>query len=146
MFFSNVIRFKRHVVSIASGCSGVIGAEGTVLICGLSMHHIYAESKIEAIESAARSSSLTGLYLLGKPGRVVVEGRPEDVRTYVSMICRMRWQKCAVMCSYEMLGPRRFNNFVEVVNEAELDARLQAAGLGMVSSDLKRGFKAAKMK
>lgn len=66
-------------------------------ISGLAMHHIYDETKKAAIVGYAASHNLRGLYLFGKPGRVVVEGRTADVRQYERTIRKMRWQKCVVM-------------------------------------------------
>jgi hypothetical protein len=63
----------------------------------LSMHHIYCSVKRGYMEDTAQQLGLQGLYLYGKPGRVIVEGPEVAVKRYVRGVLRLRWQKCMCM-------------------------------------------------
>jgi hypothetical protein len=85
-------------------CAGLIGLRRDVVTRAsihtvglLAMHHIYSSEKKQCIETFAPQHDLTGWYLYGKPGFVVVEGRAESVGTYIRKIRRLRWQMCMPM-------------------------------------------------
>ena len=122
--------------------SDQVGDSGSELIVtGLSMHHIYCDRKIEAIDSYASGLNLTGLYKLGKPGRVVVEGRRTNVEQYVSVVRRWRWQKIAVMGTYAV-DERRFAAFTEAMTSAEFEQLMLTAELKSLHDDMVRSYKA----
>lgn len=64
-------------------------------VVGLSSHHIYNDEKKHYIILEAVNRNLSGVYLFGKPGRIVVEGNQDDVRRYSAEIRSWRWQKIA---------------------------------------------------
>ena len=68
----------------------------TLTISVMSMHHIYCETKKEVIVQKAEELSLTGLFVFGKPGAVVVEGTAESIDEYERSLRRLRWQKFQV--------------------------------------------------
>jgi hypothetical protein len=63
----------------------------------LAMHHIYCPTKRDHIETRALQHDLSGLYLYGKPGMVVVEGNVDAVGQYIRFIRGLRWQACVCM-------------------------------------------------
>lgn len=70
----------------------------TSFITGLAMHHIYCDRKKAFMEDEARRLGLSGIFLYGKPGRVVVEGASaETVARFASQVTGLRWQKVKVM-------------------------------------------------
>jgi hypothetical protein len=132
----------------------------------LAMHHIYAESKKEEIERLSGTYNITGLYLYGKPGRVVFEGLPDDVTRYDRGVRKMHWQKCKFMGRVVVLNAvetaatdeqvkwerestvvgiateckRIFDKFEEVRTVDELSQRLLVVGLQAVNHHLSVGF------
>ena len=114
-------------------------------VSGLAMHHIYNSEKKYCVQQYA--SGLRGLYLFGKPGRVVVEGPKDVVRRYEHNIKRLRWQKCMVMGRMSFtqdVGERHqwhFRGFDEVASEAELQRMLLQQDLDPIWTELKRGFR-----
>jgi hypothetical protein len=63
------------------------------VIAALATHHIRCEGKIDGIESLRDQHRLGGIVLLGKPGRIVVEGDEEwRVRSFVQIVLSWRWQ------------------------------------------------------
>jgi hypothetical protein len=81
----------------------------------LAMHHIYSSEKKGVIEDCAHIMGITGLYLYGKPGRVIAEGESKDIAAYESEIRRLRWSRCCTMGRYPFVlpkgKPRYFVNF-----------------------------------
>jgi hypothetical protein len=63
----------------------------------LAMHHIYCPTKRDHIETRALQHDLSGMYLYGKPGMVVVEGNVDAVGQYIRFIRGLRWQACVCM-------------------------------------------------
>ncbi len=66
-------------------------------ICIISSHHIYNDEKKEYIVLEATNRDLSGVYLFGKPGRIVVEGSEEAVRSYSKEVRSWPWQRCSEM-------------------------------------------------
>eukprot|EP00759_Apiculatamorpha_spiralis_P012110 PhF_6_TR19190/c0_g1_i2/m.28222 len=63
----------------------------------LAMHHIYSTEKKGYIQSGVQEGNLTGVYLYGRPGRVVVEGCTREVDEYEALIRSLRWSRCCTM-------------------------------------------------
>jgi hypothetical protein len=142
------------------------------VVSGLAMHHIYCSEKKEAIVQFTSSANptLRGLYLFGKPGRVVIEGLEADVLTYEMKLKKMRWQKIMVMGRVYFPGDDastsedeaansgegsnlivpsaagydyswHFDDFREVSSEAELHRQLMDRGLKEMVDYLNRPFR-----
>jgi hypothetical protein len=139
-------------------------------IGALAMHHIYCPSKKERIHRFAAADGVTGLYLYGKPGRIVVECGADRLARYDRRVRSMHWSK------YKLLGrvvrvvdaavpraaspeeaalvatavtvlddgaaadARLFDTFAEVESEAEMEAELRRRGLGAVWDVINRDF------
>ena len=77
-------------------------------VCIIASHHIYNSEKKEYIVLEAINRDLSGCYLFGKPGRIIVEGELSAVRSYSREIRSWRWQKIIemadVMPSHVWLG------------------------------------------
>ena len=107
------------------------------------MHHIYCESKKSYIVSAAASrSGLRGVYLFGKPGRVVVEGPGTSAVLYAKKVKQLKWQKChiAFVGEYQVEvsdnGAAPFylpsDGMTEIASDRELEALLRNCEIGLV--------------
>eukprot|EP00759_Apiculatamorpha_spiralis_P055037 PhF_6_TR7222/c0_g1_i1/m.10791 len=117
------------------------------MICGFAMHHIYAESKKESITTHANLLNLRGVYVYGKPGRVVVEGSSLHVPQYERKIIKLRWQECKVQCRYTHDCEMGYfeadmdqGMMKELDSVKELEAWLENRGLKCVAEDLRRPF------
>ena len=121
----------------------------------LAMHHIYCPTKRQCIVELAELRALSGLYLFGKPGRVVVEGERVAVRDYIESVRAMRWQKCAEMAPLmesavwlqgqrSQLFPEQ-HGFIEVASEDALSRALSDWGAASVDRALKRPFGGARI-
>eukprot|EP00747_Dinoflagellata_sp_TGD_P065964 gnl/TRDRNA2_/TRDRNA2_154591_c0_seq1.p1 gnl/TRDRNA2_/TRDRNA2_154591_c0~~gnl/TRDRNA2_/TRDRNA2_154591_c0_seq1.p1 ORF type:complete len:149 (+),score=24.07 gnl/TRDRNA2_/TRDRNA2_154591_c0_seq1:64-510(+) len=81
-------------------------------VASLYMHHIYNDQKKRFIRKEARRLGLTGLYLWGKPGRVLVEGDSRAVIEFVESVKGLRWQVCQLQDTWP-LAARHFDGFAE---------------------------------
>lgn len=89
---------SRSPVDPSITCKGrKITFDTPIVVSLLSMHHIYCEEKKAAIVERALALELGGLYVFGKPGRVVVEGLCANVQRYERDLRLLRWQKLMVM-------------------------------------------------
>jgi hypothetical protein len=61
------------------------------------MHHIFCPSKRDYIVSSVTDRpGMRGVYLFGRPGRVVVEGPDMSAVQYARKVKQLRWQKCHI--------------------------------------------------
>jgi len=98
----------------------------TTEISVLAMHHIYSDEKKQCITGFAAQLGLQGLYLYGKPGRVIIEGPSRDVREYEHEIRRLKWSKCVVLgrVSEGTIPTCSFDGFHKVLTLDELLSRM----------------------
>eukprot|EP00922_Rhytidocystis_sp_ex-Travisia-forbesii_P046624 GHVS01069483.1.p1 GENE.GHVS01069483.1~~GHVS01069483.1.p1 ORF type:complete len:212 (-),score=32.37 GHVS01069483.1:450-1085(-) len=100
----------------------------------LYFHHIYNPKKRAAVKEFAVRRDLSGIYLFGKPGRVLVEGSLENVEEYVKAIKRLRWQYVAVKETLERRRRRGegrlFEGFVNVMTDKDFGNAMRQVGLG----------------
>jgi len=97
-------------------------------LVAMHFHHIYNARKKDAITSLADEHGLTGVYLFGKPGRVIIEGEEARVQQWVREIKQLRWQQ-AVMRVRVAITRRHFGDFGEADSERDLARRMESAGL-----------------
>jgi len=111
-------------------------------ISGMAMHHIYSPHKRQCIVEFASAMDLTGVYLFGKPGRVVVEGLSVNIRKYETKMRRLRWSNMKVMGRLrpEVPASRIFVGFEEMLSLEELHRTLDEKGLGDLRSALESNF------
>jgi hypothetical protein len=64
-------------------------------IVAISSHHIYNDEKKQYIVLEAINKNLSGVYLFGKPGRIICEGELDAVTMYSKIIRSWRWQRIA---------------------------------------------------
>eukprot|EP00922_Rhytidocystis_sp_ex-Travisia-forbesii_P046625 GHVS01069485.1.p1 GENE.GHVS01069485.1~~GHVS01069485.1.p1 ORF type:complete len:239 (-),score=10.22 GHVS01069485.1:256-972(-) len=109
-----------------------LGSEGELTrISILYFHHIYNPKKRLSVKEFALRRDLSGIYLFGKPGRVLVEGSLENVEEYVKAIKRLRWQYVAVKETLERRGQARlFHGFVNVLTDKDFGNSMRQVGLG----------------
>ncbi|XP_043519120.1 RWD domain-containing protein 2A isoform X2 [Frieseomelitta varia] len=84
-------------------------------------HHIYSRFKRKKIVDLAKSSSLTGFCLAGKPGAICIEGALEDCDYCWHEIKSLKWQKITLKliekeqdCK-DINAIRKFENFKEIL-------------------------------
>ena len=56
-------------------------------------HHIYSKIKRKDMLEFGDELNLTGFYVPGKPGIIIIEGYNNDVETFWGRIRRMQWKK-----------------------------------------------------
>jgi hypothetical protein len=54
--------------------------------CLLYSHHIYARSKIKSIFSLAETYHVNGIFKVGRPGYISIEGEEADVKESVKVL------------------------------------------------------------
>eukprot|EP00667_Euglena_gracilis_P018736 EG_transcript_19957 len=116
--------------------AAALEGQGTRLVA-ISSHHIYNKNKKRFILRMANKYKLTGLYKFGKPGRILIEGAPEDVKEYVKQIKSLTWQRLSVMDD-RLTDRRLFTGFIEVEEDEDIRTLLAAFGLGDVYHQLVR--------
>lgn len=99
-----------------------------VVVALLNFHHIYSGKKKKAIVGMAATHNLAGLYLFGRPGRVLVEGDAAAVSQYCTKIKSLRWQYVTVVDSHVVAKPS-FQGFDEVESDRELGKLMTGANL-----------------
>jgi hypothetical protein len=84
-------------------------------------HHIYHMPKRRHIVSHAKSLSLSGLSMHGKPGIVVVEGPARDVKKYTAGLRELNWKKMASKLRQPIeKDARAFGKFTEYAHDLPL--------------------------
>jgi len=109
----------------------------------LYMHHIAAAQKKRFVRQKAKRGSLTGLYLFGQPGRVLVEGEAAAVDRYVQEVKSLTWMICSLQGSWP-LESRRFSRFSQLGSDREFREELRRQELTAVLEGLHTARPAAR--
>eukprot|EP00922_Rhytidocystis_sp_ex-Travisia-forbesii_P019133 GHVS01028378.1.p1 GENE.GHVS01028378.1~~GHVS01028378.1.p1 ORF type:complete len:212 (+),score=31.39 GHVS01028378.1:171-806(+) len=93
-------------------------------------HHIYNPKKKRSLKELAFRRDLSGLYLFGKPGRVLVEGSTHNVEDYVKAVKQLRWQHISVKQTIQHGRGRLFEGFVQIMTDKEFGNSMRQVGFG----------------
>eukprot|EP00746_Dinoflagellata_sp_MGD_P032513 gnl/MRDRNA2_/MRDRNA2_17741_c0_seq1.p1 gnl/MRDRNA2_/MRDRNA2_17741_c0~~gnl/MRDRNA2_/MRDRNA2_17741_c0_seq1.p1 ORF type:complete len:171 (-),score=24.95 gnl/MRDRNA2_/MRDRNA2_17741_c0_seq1:64-576(-) len=105
-------------------------------LASMYMHHIYNDKKKRFIKKRARQLQLTGLYLFGKPGRILLEGDASAVDDFLHDVKRLPWQICQVQDKWP-IPERYFESFEECPSDREFRVIMEQQGLHEVLDGLR---------
>uniref|UniRef100_A0A7S1PFG8 RWD domain-containing protein n=1 Tax=Percolomonas cosmopolitus TaxID=63605 RepID=A0A7S1PFG8_9EUKA len=109
-------------------------------LAGIHFHHIYADSKKQAIRKKSAQYNVKGWWKSGKPGRVLILGDQRNVNSWIADIKSLNWQKMVVRVQYASNDVpsqvKEIHWFAHIESDGQLKNEMEKYGLKKVFFEL----------